>query len=74
MTTHSSILAGRIPWTEDPGTLQSMGLQSQMQLSMHACGDGGMCDGKWHGLFLSGKGNAVFSSVSILFVHSCFYL
>ena len=27
MTTHSSILACRIPWTEDPGGLQSMGLQ-----------------------------------------------
>ena len=26
MTTHSSILAWRIPWTEDPGRLQSMGL------------------------------------------------
>ena len=25
MTTHSSILAGIIPWTEDPGGLQSMG-------------------------------------------------
>ena len=25
--THSSILARRIPWTEDPGELQSMGLQ-----------------------------------------------
>ena len=25
--THSSILAWRIPWTEDPGGLQSMGLQ-----------------------------------------------
>ena len=25
--THSSILAWRIPWTEDPGRLQSMGLQ-----------------------------------------------
>ena len=24
---HSSILAGRIPWTEKPGGLQSMGLQ-----------------------------------------------
>ena len=73
MTAHSSLLAGRIPWTEDPSTLQSMGLQSRMQLSMHTGGDGGMCDGKRHGLFLSGKGNAVFSSVSILFVHS-FYL
>ena len=25
MATHSSILAWRIPWTEDPGGLQSMG-------------------------------------------------
>ena len=24
---HSSILAGKIPWTEDPGGLQSMGSQ-----------------------------------------------
>ena len=27
MTNHSSILAWRIPWTEEPGGLQSMGLQ-----------------------------------------------
>ena len=27
MTTHSSILAWKIPWTEDPGGPQSMGLQ-----------------------------------------------
>ena len=27
MTTHSSILAWRIPWTEEPGELQSMGSQ-----------------------------------------------
>ena len=27
MATHSSILAWRIPWAEDPGGLQSMGLQ-----------------------------------------------
>ena len=27
MSTHSSILAWRIPWTEEPGRLQSMGLQ-----------------------------------------------
>ena len=32
MTTHSSILAWRIPWTEEPGRLQSMGLQSQTRL------------------------------------------
>ena len=27
MATHSSNLAGKIPWTEEPGRLQSMGLQ-----------------------------------------------
>ena len=27
MATHSSILAWRIPWTEEPRRLQSMGLQ-----------------------------------------------
>ena len=29
MATHSSILAWKIPWTEEPGKLQSIGLQSQ---------------------------------------------
>ena len=33
MATHFSILAWRIPWTEAPGRLQSMGSQSQIQLS-----------------------------------------
>ena len=28
MATHSSILAWRIPWTEEPGGLQSTGLQT----------------------------------------------
>ena len=27
MATHSSILAWKIPWTEEPGRLQSVGLQ-----------------------------------------------
>ena len=27
MATHNSILAWRIPWTEEPGGLQSMGLE-----------------------------------------------
>ena len=36
MTTHSSILAWRIPWTEEPGGLQSMGLQSWTQRSNSA--------------------------------------
>ena len=29
MVTHSSVLAWRIPWTEEPDELQSMGSQSQ---------------------------------------------
>ena len=29
MATYSSVLAGKIPWTEEPGRLQIMGLQSQ---------------------------------------------
>ena len=33
MATHSSILAWRIPWTEEPGGLQSMRSQSQTQWS-----------------------------------------
>ena len=27
MATHSSVLAGKIPWTEEPGGLQPMGSQ-----------------------------------------------
>ena len=39
MATYSSILAWKIPWTEDRGGLQSMGSQSQTglkRLSKHA--------------------------------------
>ena len=39
IATHFSILAWRIPWTEEPGGLQSMGLQRAghdlKRLSMH---------------------------------------
>ena len=33
MASHSSILAWKIPWTEEPGGLQSVGLKSQTWLS-----------------------------------------
>ena len=33
MATHSSILTWEIPWTEEPGGIQSMELQSQTRLS-----------------------------------------
>ena len=42
MVTHSSILAWEIPWTEEPGGLQSMGLQRVgygEQLSMYTHND-----------------------------------
>ena len=32
MTTHTSIFAGEILWTEEPGWLQSMGSQSLTEL------------------------------------------
>ena len=33
MTTHSSILAWRVPWTEKPGGLSSWGCKEQLTLS-----------------------------------------
>ena len=36
MATHSRILAWRIPWTEEPGGLQSTGSQSRTRLSDRA--------------------------------------
>ena len=45
MATHSSILAWRIPWTEEPGGLVHRAAKSQTRLkrlSMHAC--------QWSGL------------------------
>ena len=35
MATHSTTLAWKIPWTKEPGGLQSMRSQSQMLLSKH---------------------------------------
>ena len=42
MSAHSSVLAWRIPWTEEPGGLESVGLQSRtrlQQLNTQACSD-----------------------------------
>ena len=33
MAAHSSILAWEIPWTEEPGGLQAMGLQKSQDLA-----------------------------------------
>ena len=40
MATHSSILAGKMPWTEEPGGLQFIVLQESdttEQLNTHTC-------------------------------------
>ena len=44
MATHSSILAWRIPWTEEPGGLQSIGSQrvGHDRVQMHARVSGGV--------------------------------
>ena len=34
MATHSSVLAWKIPWTEEPGGLQSMWSQNQTQMGV----------------------------------------
>ena len=39
MTTHSSVLAWKIPWTEEPGRLQSMGYMTE-HACMRVAGDG----------------------------------
>ena len=36
MATHSSILAWKIPWTEEPGRLQSMG-SKELDTTDHVC-------------------------------------
>ena len=33
MATHSNILAWKIPWTEEPGVLQSMGLSKESDMT-----------------------------------------
>ena len=37
MVTHFSVIAWRIPWTEEHGRLQPIGLQRVRQLDGHAC-------------------------------------
>ena len=54
MATHSSTLAWKIPWVEEPGGLQSMGLEESdttEQLHFH------------FSLSCIGEGNATYSSV-----------
>ena len=53
MTTHSNILAWKIPCTEEPDVLQSWGGKSQTQLSTHTqCLNRQMCRENVKCLFL----------------------
>ena len=65
MAVHSRILAWRVPWTEKPGRLQSVGLQSQTRLNI-------MCQIN-HKLILNNIFlllNSLFSSVYCFCFHS----
>ena len=47
MATHSSILAWEIPWTEEPGELQSMGSQSPTRLNVPSPHHTSIFQDKW---------------------------
>ena len=50
MATHSSILAWRIPWTEEPGRLQSMGPQRVGHGRSNLAAAAGECGGWFYPL------------------------
>jgi len=50
MAIHFTILVWRIPWTEEPGGLQSTGLQQSIQLDMTTATEHSAC------MTMSGKG------------------
>ena len=54
MATHSSILAWKIPWTEEPGGLQSMGCkESDMTEQFHFTCGGAIAHMLWFKLLCS---------------------
>ena len=59
MATHSTILVWRLPWTEEPGGLQSMGPQRVRQTERLS----------WHALY-----NEVFVPINLSSHVLCFYL
>ena len=63
--THSSVLAREIPWTEEPGGLLFIGLQSQTWLSLHAHSCIGVYLGK-QSYFLSQSLSSMIQDLSVL--------
>ena len=66
MTTHYSILAWKIPWTEEPGGLQSMGSHrvghEQLSTLTQSCSRDWPCWGCW----LSVPGSGSHSETALL--------
>ena len=57
MATHSSILAWKIPWTEEPGKLQSIGWQKSdtTEATEHTHTQGNLCVTFWESVRLFSK-------------------
>jgi len=74
MATHCSILAWRIPWTEEPGWLQSMGSLMTEQLTCSLFTGGGECRG--HAYYSAFAPDTVFvpdfSEVAVGVFWSCY--
>ena len=47
IATNSSLLAGRIPWTEEPGGPQSMGSLKRPELATKQCGTVNLSFANW---------------------------
>ena len=52
MATHSSILAWRILWTEEPGRLQSMGCKESDMTEQHTIPEYNMSPVNWIGRYI----------------------
>ena len=73
MVTYSSVLAWRIPWTEEPGGLQSMGSQSQTWLKWRSSSSSSSMI-KFKILFVTYIGNAMLILCYAKSLQSCLTL
>ena len=81
MATHSGILAWRMPWTDEPGRLQSTGLQKDMteqlmltlsievKVSMQVCGSNSSLLGIYHRDLKSGSQKVI---CTLMFITALF--
>ena len=71
MATHSSILAWRIPWTEQPGGLQSMGSQGVGHARSDLAHTHTVGRGTWWFYYLNFKSKSTYFSEVSLFLAMC---